>query len=128
MKAATAAFKTALRLNPRDLDANLDLGTIRLQEKDFTSARALLELALELQPKVPLGRLEMAKLDQATGKYTDAVEVLEALVKDEPNWSDAHWYLATAYFELNCPEDGRRQRVIAEELKTRQQAELPDAK
>jgi hypothetical protein len=41
---------------------------------------------------------------------------------------DAHWELATAYLELNRPEDGKRERKIAQELKARQLEHEPDSK
>jgi Tfp pilus assembly protein PilF len=121
MAAATAAFQAALRQNPRDFNANLELGAIRLKERDLDDARPLLELALELQPTFPMARLEMAKLDETDGKYAEAEVILEDLVKAEPNWMDAHWELATAYLELDRPEDGKRERIIAQELKLRHQ-------
>jgi Flp pilus assembly protein TadD len=128
MKAATLDFQTALRADPRDFNANLDLGAIRLKERDFENARPLLELAVELQPASPIARLELAKLNEVTGKYTEAAAVLEELVKAEPNWMDAHWELATAYFDLNRPEDGKRERMIAQDLKTRQQSHAAETK
>jgi Flp pilus assembly protein TadD len=128
MKESALAFQAALREDPRDFNANLDLGAIRLKERDFDDARPLLELALELQPKSPLARLEMAKLDEVTGKYAEAAAVLESLVKDEPNWVDAHWELAAAYIELNRPEDGKRERMIAQQLRFAHQKEEPEPK
>lgn len=121
MKESALAFQAALRQNPEDPTANLDLGAIRLKERDFENARPLLELALQLQPTLPLARIEMAKLDETTGKYAEAAAVLEDLVKAEPNWLDAHWELANAYAELDRPEDSRRERAIAQQLKDRQQ-------
>ena len=121
MPAATLAFQAALRQNPRDFNANLDLGAIRLKEHDLKNARPLLELALELQPGFPMARLEMAKLDEIEGRYAEAAATLEDLVKAEPGWIDAHWELAAAYLELNRPEDGKRERMIAQQLKARHQ-------
>jgi tetratricopeptide (TPR) repeat protein len=119
MAAAAAAFQLALRANPTDPTANLDLGAIRLKEGDYKNARPLLELALQLQPKDPLGRIEMAKLDVVTERYAEAETMLEDLVKDEPNWADAHWELALVYTELKRPSDGRRERMIAQELRAK---------
>jgi tetratricopeptide (TPR) repeat protein len=125
MKESALAFQAALREDPRDFNANLDLGAIRLKERDFQDARPLLELALELQPKSPLARLEMAKLDEVMGKYAEAAASLEELVKEEPSWVDAHWELASAYIELNRPEDGRRERMIAQQMRLTHPDEEP---
>ena len=117
---AAVYFQTALRQNPRDFDANLDLGAIRFQEQKFEDARPLLELALELQPRSPIARLEMAKLNVSMERNAEAAAVLEDLIKGKPDWMEAHWALSTAYYGLNRPEDGRRERTIAQELKLRQ--------
>jgi len=61
----------------------------------------------------------MAKLDVLTEHYAEAETMLEELVKAEPNWADAHWELATVYTELNRPTDGRRERMIAQELRAK---------
>jgi tetratricopeptide (TPR) repeat protein len=128
MKESALAFQAALRQNPRDFNANLDLGAIRLKERDLENARPLLELALELQPASPLARLEMAKLNETTGRYAEAAATLEDLVKAEPNWVDAHWELAAAYIELHRAEEGKRERMIAQQLRFAQQKAEPESK
>ena len=128
MASSAAAFQTALRQNPRDFNANLELGAIRLKEQDVADARQLLELALELNPTFPLARLEVAKLDETTGRYAEAAATLEELVKAEPTWVDAHWELAAAYVELNRPEDGKRERMIAAQLRAEQLAKAAGTK
>lgn len=128
MTEASASFEKALRSNPRDFTANLDLGAIELKERNYENARSLLELALELEPGFPLARLEMAKLNEATGKYAEAAATLEELVKVNPRWFDAHWELAMVYFSLDRPEDGKRERQLAQQLSAHQQNSEPDAK
>ena len=125
---AALYFQTALRQNPRDFDANLDLGAIRFQEQKFEDARPLLELALELQPSSPIARLEMAKLNVSMEKNAEAAAVLEDLIKAAPNWMEAHWALAAAYYGLNRPDDGKRERLIAQKLKLRQLDNAQDSK
>ena len=128
MNEATVAFQAALRENPRDFDANLDLGVIHLKARDFGNARPLLEFALELDPAAPLARLEMAKLDEATGRYAEAAGYLEPLIKAEPNWFDAHWEMANVYYALDRGTDARRERAIAQDLRLRQQKSDPAEK
>lgn len=117
LDAAALAFQAALRQNSQDFAANLYLGSIRLSEGDFADARPLLELALELGPNVPLARLEVAKLDAMTGESQKAVQALEALEKDHPDWPDPHVELAALYYKLHRPADGARERQIVAELK-----------
>jgi hypothetical protein len=69
-----------------------------------TSARPLLERALELRPGHPLTRLELAKLDGMTGKYARPPPHLEDLEKNDPKWLDPHIELAAIYYKLHRPK------------------------
>jgi tetratricopeptide (TPR) repeat protein len=123
--ASVPAFQAALRADPKDATANLYLGVIRLKQRDFESARPLLELALELRPGHPLTRLELAKLNGMTGKYAEAAATLEELEKSDPNWLDPHIELAAIYYKLHRPEDGQRERTIVQQIEEKQQKAGP---
>ena len=123
--AAQSAFQQALRADPRDPTANLYLGAIRLKQRDLENARPLLELALQLQPDNPQARLQMARLDAMTGKNSEAVALLEALEKGDPNWLDPHVELAPLYYKLHRPEDGQRERNLVDQIQARQQQAGP---
>jgi tetratricopeptide (TPR) repeat protein len=120
---AASSFQAALRSDPMDFVANRDLGAMRLKANDLESARPLLELALQLHPDDPLTRLEIAKLNDQTGKYAEAASILEELVRTDPNWLDPHWLLASVYAELKRPGDSKREREIAVQIRTRQKAQ-----
>lgn len=115
-------FQAALRQNPRDFTANLYLGIIRENQRDFSTARPLLELAVELLPDHPLAGLELARLNAKTGHEKEAIEELERLEKQTPQWLDPHVLLATLYYEANRPADGRREREIIARIQAQQQA------
>ena len=123
--AASLAFQSALRADPRDFTANLYLGTIWLKQRDLEHARPLLELALKLQPNVPQARLQMAKLNAMTGKYAEAAATLEELEKADPKWLDPHVELAPIYYKLHRPEDGQRERDIVQQIEANQQKAGP---
>lgn len=125
MDKATAEFQAALRQNPRDFTANLYLGIIRSKQRDFATARPLLELAVELIPDHPLARLELAKVNAMTGHEDDAVKELEALEKQTPQWLEPHIELATLYYKLHRPADGQRERDIVTQLQAKQQQAGP---
>ena len=124
-EASVPAFQAALRADPKDATANLYLGVIRLKQRDFDSARPLLELALELRPGHPLTRLELAKLNGMTGRYAEAAATLEDLEKSDPNWLDPHIVLAAIYYKLHRPEDGQRERDIVQQIEAKQQKAGP---
>lgn len=122
---SVAAFEAALKENPKDFTANLYLGATRLKQREFDSARPLLELAQELQPNSQFAQLQMAKLNSMTGKYEEAAAALEGIIKNDPKWLDPHVELAPIYYKLHRPEDGDRERKIVEEIQAAQQKAGP---
>ena len=122
---AVSEFQAALRQNPSDFTANLYLGILRFDEHDFDSARPLLELALSIRPQDPLTRLQVARLRNVEGRTSDALEMLEALEKSDPDWLDPHIDLAALYYKLHRPEDGEREREIVKKLQDLQQKHGP---
>jgi Flp pilus assembly protein TadD len=120
---AESSFREALRADPMDFVANRDLGAMRLKANDAETAKPLLELALQLHSDDPLTRLEIAKLNDQTGKYAEAAAILEDLTRTDPNWLDAHWLLAAVYAELHRTGDSKKEREIAEQIRIRQKAQ-----
>jgi tetratricopeptide (TPR) repeat protein len=120
-----AACEIALRANPRDFNANLYLGNLRLKERDFDNARPLLELALQLQPHAPLARMAVARLNSLTGRYGEAATVLEDLEKETPDWPQPHIELSSLYYKMHRPEDGQRERAIVQDLEAHTQKTAP---
>jgi len=123
--ASVPAFEAALRADPKDADANLYMGVIRLKQRNFESAKPLLEVALALRPGHAQTRLQLAKLDIMTDKFAEAAATLEDLEKGDPNWLDPHVELATIYYTLHRPEDGQRERDIVQQIQARQQQAGP---
>jgi tetratricopeptide (TPR) repeat protein len=121
--AAAIAFQAALRADPMDFVANRDLGAMRLKGGDTENARPLLELAFQLHPDDPLTRIEFAKLNDQTGRYAEALAILDGLIKSEPRWSPPHWVLAQVYAEMKRPEDAKRERAIAHEMELKEKAD-----
>jgi tetratricopeptide (TPR) repeat protein len=113
---AVVEYEAALKADPMDFLANLDLGNIRMDKGDLEGAKPLLELAYQLQPGFPRARLEMAKVKEMSGNYAEAATMLEGLVKAEPTWLAPHWELSSVYFKLDRQEEGKREREIVKKL------------
>lgn len=124
-EAAQAAFESALRADARDPIANLYLGAILLKKREIERAQPLLEMALQLQPENRQARLQMAKLDAMQGKSAEAVTLLEALEKEDPNWLEPHVELAPLYYKLHRADDGQRERKLVDQIQARQQQAGP---
>jgi Tfp pilus assembly protein PilF len=75
-----------------------------------------LERALLLRPKEIRVRYQFALLCSDEGNDHKAAAVLESLLKDAPEYIEAHRSLSTLYFRLGRMEDGKKERKIAEDM------------
>ena len=125
VKAAEAAFREALKLNPDDFEANLYLGAILLKRRDLEEARPYLERAVRINASSSMALYEMAMLKSTSGQYESAVQDLENLVKNDPKWLEPHVELASLYYRLHRAADGAKERQIVDQITAEQQAAGP---
>ena len=114
--AARKAFGRELQLNPNNFDSNLRLGVLLRQDEDNAQALKYLQRALNVRPSDPGVRFQIASLELSEGHLDTACRDLESLVKDNPNFIEAHVTLATVYFRQNRKADGVRERAIFSKL------------
>ena len=119
---AKKAFRAELSINPNDFYSNLHLGVILKEEQQYEEALPFLKHALEVRPGDPGVLYQIAALHLAARNFTDAQRELESLVKDSPNFREAHVALATLYYRLKRKEDGDREQAIVERMTAEQQA------
>src|SRR5215831_3118338 len=113
---AEAAFVEALALDPTAFDPLLWLGTLLREESKLPEARSRLEQASRLRPKEIRVRYQFALLCSDEGDDKRAAEMLKALIKDAPEYTEAHRSLSTIDFRLGRVAEGRQERKIAEEM------------
>ncbi len=119
---AERAFRTELRQNINDFEANLQLGNLRKDEQKFVEASTYLERAISIRPEDLVARKLLASLRLQTGQTEEAVLILEALVKDAPELLEAHVQLATGYNRLKRREEAAREQAIIDRLNAQLQA------
>ncbi len=122
---AEPAFRDALKADPEDFDANLNLGAILLKRRNLSEAKPYLDRAVKANPSSAMARYESAMWQSTSGQYALAVTDLETIVKEDPNWLEPHVELATVYYRLHRPEDGARQRAIVAKITEEQQSHGP---
>ena len=121
-------FKAGLQEDPYNFEANLQLGAMAKQEQDFAQARKYFERAGETRPGDPGVRYQLALLAVEDGSLDQAREMLEALLKESPQFLEAHVSLALVYYRLKRPEDSKREREIVQKLTAEVQAKQPGVK
>ena len=113
---ARAAFAQELALDPDEFTSNLNLGVMAKEDQAYVEARRYLERALKVRPNDPGVRYQLANVDLATGDLDPARQALETLVKESPDFAEAHATLATVYYRMKRTADGDRERAISEKL------------
>ena len=120
-------YKTELTVDPYNFDANLQLGAAARQEQNYDEAKKYFKPAQD--PARRPGRwyqLALVAIDQ--GRLDDARQILEGLVKQSPQFTEAHVSLSLVYYRLKRPEDSKRERETVLELTAEAQAKQPGAK
>ena len=120
--AAVAALQREIEVNPNHFDSHLLLGLLLRQESKTAEAMGHLQKALVLRPGDPGVRYQIALVEIAEGDLESARATLEALVREEPRFTEAHVSLATAYYRLGRRADGQRHQAIVEQLKREEKA------
>jgi len=124
---AKTVFRSALEQNQNDFDANLFLGVLLRQDKEFEEALPYLSRAVHLRPRDQYARYHVAAVYTSLGKTQDALPLLEGVAKEFPEFSEARVLLASVYYRLNRKEDGDREKAAVQKLTTEQQAKQPGA-
>jgi tetratricopeptide (TPR) repeat protein len=124
---AMAAFRRELEINPNDFDSCLQMGILLKQDQKMDEARDYFRRALIVRPGEPNARFYVASIDVAHNKLNEALPALEQLVKDAPDFIEAHVMLATVYYRMRRKADGDREQSIVNKMNAERQAKQPGA-
>jgi tetratricopeptide (TPR) repeat protein len=113
---AKDAFTHELQTNPNNFESNLHLGVLYRNDEDYDHALKYLNHALVVRPGDPGVRYQIASIKFSQGQLADSQRDLESLLKDSPNFIEAHVTLATVYFREKRTGDGNRARAIFAKL------------
>lgn len=124
---AREAFQAELDINPHDFEAHLFLAVLLKQEEKLQDALKHLEYAQRVRPGALDVRYQIGTVQLMMGNLGDAQRVLEGVIKEAPNFVEAHVTLATVYYRLRRKSDGDRHRSIVSKLNAERQAKIVDA-
>ena len=124
---AKSAFRAELDKNRTDFDANLFLGVLLRQDRQYDEALQYLYRAVRLRPRDQYVRYHLAAVYTALSRPNDALPLLEGVAKEFPEFSEARVLLASVYYRLNRKEDGDREKAAVQRLTAEEQAKQPAA-
>ena len=94
---AEAAYKEALRLNPRLDLAYTNLGNLRYRAGDERGAEALWHAALTVRQAQPEALYNLGHLLLERGESRQSIAWFEKAIEADPRFADAHFNLAMAW-------------------------------
>jgi len=121
-------YKAELAVDPYNFDANLQLGAAARLEQNYDEAAKYFARAAETRPGDPGVRYQQALIAIDENHLDQARQILEGLVKESPQFTEAHVSLSQVYYRLKRPEDSKREREIVLKLTAEAQAKQPGAK
>jgi len=122
---AKIEFRNELADNPNDFEANLYLGVLLRQDKQFEDAFTSLSRAVQLRPRDQQAHYNLAAVYVARGLPNQARPLLESVIQEHPDFIEAHVLLASVYYRLNRNADGKREQEIIQKLTAEQQSKQP---
>ncbi len=94
---ATAAYKSALSINPKLDEALHALGAIAFNQKNFGEAEKYFQQHLERSPKDSLRLYDLGNAQMQLGQFDKAVTSYSNAIENSDSFTDAHYNLAVCY-------------------------------
>jgi tetratricopeptide (TPR) repeat protein len=121
-------YEAGLAQDPYNFEANLQLGANAREEHDYQRAEQYFKRAMETRPGDPGVLYQLALIDADQSRLEAARQKLEALVKEYPEFTEAHVSLSLVYYRLKRPQDGKREHEVVLKLNAEAQAKQPGVK
>jgi tetratricopeptide (TPR) repeat protein len=97
--AAEAEFRKAIALEPENVDAHHWYEQMLMTAGRFNEAEQQLQAALDVDPRSPILRTNLAWLYEYENRFTQAVQQTQEVLAENPNFPPAHyklWYIYSA--------------------------------
>jgi tetratricopeptide (TPR) repeat protein len=104
---AIDAYDRCVDVDPNNVDALLNCGTVYYEDGNFEKAAAYFHRAVMAQPQNPLAHFNLGSVLEETGKLEDARRHLRQAVLLDPAHSDAHYNLAFVCEKLGAFPEAR---------------------
>jgi Flp pilus assembly protein TadD len=127
-EAAQREFRTELASDPNSFESNLELGVLARQDQRLDEAMTYFQRAQRVRPGDIAVRYQIATVLLAQSKIDESLKELLGIVKEAPQFTEAHVTLATVYYRLKRKEDGDKERALVRKLTAEAQARQPAAK
>jgi tetratricopeptide (TPR) repeat protein len=94
---ATAAYKSALAINPEFDDALHALGAVAFNQQHYPEALIYFQKHLERSPKDSLRLYDLGNVSMQLGQFDKAAKLYSEAIENSDAFTDAHYNLAVCY-------------------------------
>jgi tetratricopeptide (TPR) repeat protein len=105
--AAIDAYDRCVSIDPKNVDALLNCGTLHYEDGNFEKAADYFGRALEGQPENKLAHFNLGSVLEELGKLEEAQQHLRRAVLLDPDYCDAHYNLAFVCEKLHAFGEAR---------------------
>ena len=120
MAAARVSFEKELQQNANDFGIECRLAVLLKQDGEYDRARQLLGRALRVRVGDLRALYQVGSVELGAGEMDKACVTLEKVVRQAPDFLEAHVSLAQVYYRLKRKGDGDRERALVQKLKAEQ--------
>jgi len=106
---AEAEYALAIQDDPNDFEANYLLGRLKRFDKDIPTAKKYLDKADQLHPRSAEVMYERAEIALSEHRFADAVPLLEAVIKAQPENAQAYLMLSESYQKTGRREEAQKE-------------------
>jgi tetratricopeptide (TPR) repeat protein len=104
---AIDAYDRCLDVDPQNVDALLNCGTLYYEDGNFEKAAEYFQRALAAQPQNPLGHFNLGSVLEEMGELEESRRHLRQAVILDPSYCDAHYNLAFVCEKLHAFGEAR---------------------
>lgn len=123
-----AALVSFAQAHPRNAKAATNAASFLMKhdndQQNVNLARNLLQRALATDPNLPEAQFEMAAVLQDSEDWKGSIPYLERALKLKPDFSEAHYRLARAYWRTGRRQDGDTQMALQRKSAHQNEVEL----
>ncbi len=105
---AAEALRAVLQAQGPSAEVNFNLAELLYRAGDLTAARERYYAAIELDGEHLRARASLGCVLAELGEVELALAALEGVLRQEPDYADAHWHVAGVLTALGRPTDARR--------------------
>jgi tetratricopeptide (TPR) repeat protein len=106
-KTAAETYERVIALEPDNVDALLNRGTIAYEQGDLETAAEYFQRAVEVEPGNAVGLFNWGSTLDDLGQLNEARQQLRLATRIDPDYADAHYNLAIVCEKMNAESEAR---------------------